>query len=568
MSPDRLKKDASRRTRRRWLLGVLLAGAAIIAVAVWVGTGQFTRPSPVSHLPDLPDLSGEPLARAEVIRRADADARADPVSADRIGHLGMVYRANLYYVRAARCFDRAAELDPGGWRWMYHSALISAERGEVEAAAEKLRRIVQLSEDFALAWFRLGEAEFKLDHPEAAEKAFRQAAVLDQGQHPVGNSAQPTPLPVSAHARYQLARLAFRGGEHQRAAEILEGLLKVRADFGPARRQLARAYQALGRKEDAAAQTKRAAALPPYVPPPDPLFDELIDLSRSSTFLLKQAALAKRGRQYGRAEELIRRARDYEPEDLEVTFRLALILQHTGQAEEALPLFQEILEVYPDRVFALDGVAECLNVMGRHQEAIDYYRRIVELTPNSASNLNNLATALAAENRLGEAEQLFRKALDLDPGLTGSVRNLGRLLATTRRFDEAIDCYRRALADRQEDYDIRTDLGATLAMSGRLDEGIAELREALRFDPNYPPALRNLLSALLRRRRFAEALETADRLLRIMPKDASSHLRYAVAAANLDRKDDAIRHCRLALEANPKLVTARRLLNQLKGQED
>ena len=100
------------------------------------------------------------------------------------------------------------------------------------------------------------------------------------------------------------------------------------------------------------------------------------------------------------------------------------------------------------------------------------------------------------------------------------------------------------------------------------DPILVQLREALKYNPDYILALENLLRALIDDHQYSEAIGIADRVLKAMPNDASAHYWYAVAASNLGRRDDAIRHCRQALEANPRLGVARRLLDRLQRQGD
>jgi len=554
------ERPGARPRPRRWGLWALVAMAPVVTVGAWITIRAWTDWAMPAALPDPPNVADMPAPRVQIIREADAAARADAGSADAVGRLGQVYFANLDEDRAAVCFRYAADLGRDRWKWLYHTVLVMEDRSQTRAAIEVLQEVLRLRPDLALAWLRLGHAQFKAGNDATAEEALGKAAALDEALRAAAPAA-PGDIPVAAHARLGLARLAFRRGDHERAVAILRPVLAAHADFGPAHRQLGLVYQEMGRQDESAAETKLADGLPPYVPPRDPIVEEIIDLSRSSSFLLKEVALAVRRGQMQRAEELARRAQACEPDDAMASYLLGKILLQTGRPGEALPLMKRQIDNTPE---SLTGLADCYKVLGRLGEAEGYYRRVLQMRPSDEQILSNLAGILVLQKRFDEAEELLRRAIRLNPISWELEANLAALLlARGGRATEAIECFRRALGHQPQRVDVRTALAAALQALGRSDEAVAELREALRYRPDYAPALANLLLTLIQGGRFEEAAHVGARLVAVMPREPMAHVKYASVLARLNRRDEALEHCRIALRLNPNLAEAKRLTAEL-----
>lgn len=122
--------------------------------------------------------------------------------------------------------------------------------------------------------------------------------------------------------------------------------------------------------------------------------------------------------------------------------------------------------------------------------------------------------------------------------------------------------------------DKHTDLGSALARSGRLPEAIEEFQTALRLDPAYEEARRNLAEAqsggwtethssrgiaLLRAGDSSGAIVELEAALRIEPNDADAEINLGVALSGFPgRLPGALRHLEEAgrLRPDPELQRA------------
>ena len=520
-SPMQAKRAGpSKRTLAAIILLVVAIGIAYVALD-WR-----TRASAARLLPLLPDLTGRPPALVAHLREADAAARRAPASADAVGALGMAYHADLFYEQALMAYERAAALDSRntGWRWPYLRALVHLERGDGERARDALTIVVHANPSLPLAWWRLGESEFKQARYAEADAAYARAE-----SDPVADAdGRPG---VGPFARTGRARVALNRGDLAGAVAILTTLLDVNPRFAPAHRVLADAYRAQGRTADAERHGALGASLRAYTAPRDPELDAIADLSRSSVFLLRHAASLDLLRDAARRERIVRQALAADPGNPDVVYEMGATLQQLRRPADALPLFTQHLDLVDDDVQTLVQIGKCQTDLGR----------------------------------LEDAEATLRKALALGDDAVGYY-NLGIVLEQRDRIDEADASYRRAIAVGPGLAAARNNLGALLAMRGRLDEADGFLLEAVRLDPSSPDAYTNLSAVRLQRRAFADAARYAGLAITLDPRLADAHVNLGVALANLGRMADARNALDSALRIDPRHENARRnieALNQL-----
>lgn len=423
---------------------VIAMAVVFVAIAMWLLTTSIIRRSYAARIPPLPDLSAESAPVAEQLRTVHAQALANPTSGQAVGSLAMTLHASTFSREALPCYELAAALQPDERRWTWGQILLHEEFGETQRAFELLQQDVldylHHSQDFHLAWFKLGEAHFARGDLDAAHVAFTRATMTGR---PHVESERVVPL--WAYGEHGLARIAFQQGRFEDVAETLQALVSKVRRFGPGHRLLGRAYQQLGRNEDAQRALALAEQCAPYTPPDDPMLDDLARLSRSSTFLLRAASLARTKGDAARAEGRLRQALRFHPDDHDVIGELALLLASEGKLEEALSLVEQYLSLKPPHQATAIKIGGEFSRRGVHGPAIRCFRYAVELQPRNASALRNLGAALAADKQFAEAEQAFRSSLEIDPHSYITEYNLARVLFESGQHEEVAEHCRAAL---------------------------------------------------------------------------------------------------------------------------
>jgi Flp pilus assembly protein TadD len=372
----------------------------------------------------------------------------------------MEHHANLRYDQAIAEYTRAQHLSPREWRWPYYQALVDLERGEAGSAAEALRTVVRLEPHLAIAWWRLGEAEFKQGHSKDADAAYARA------------EADPS---IAGHARMGRARIA--------------GLPIPRSRT--------------------------------YTPPRDPMIDALADLSTNPVFLIRQAAALDLARDSSRREQLLRRATETNANDPDVVYEMGSLLQQLRRPSEALAYFVKHLDMVDDDQQTLVQIGKCYIDMGRLGEAETTLRRALELGDDAVGSYNLGVVLEQRGDDLG-AEPQYRRAIELGPALAGARNNLGALLARTGRPDEAAMLLKDAIRLEPSRADAYVNLAALLIQMGDVNEAARYARLALDLDAKQADAHANLGVALARLGDLPQARRHFEDALKIDPKHASA----------------------------------------------
>ncbi len=189
---------------------------------------------------------------------------------------------------------------------------------------------------------------------------------------------------------------------------------------------------------------------------------------------------------------------------------------HIG-SPEAVPAAREAIEIY-ERIGDLVGLGNVLNNLGVHSyyrgdwdEALDLWtksedarRRAGDLS-GAAASVNNLAEVYSDQGKVAEAEGMFRRALyewdssGIKAGVGLALLNLGRALTRLGRLDEAGEELDKGLQVFQE-------MGA----------------QAYVFEARVRQAEMHLFA-----RRFGEASQLCNDMLRDMPDDPSTFMQRA-----------------------------------------
>ena len=466
------------------LLAVLLA-----VVAALVAYREISRARYRSRLPPLPAFSHEPAALRDYVANADRAARAAPTSPDSVGALGLTHHANMFYEQADRAYAMAEELS-SDWRWSYYRALVHETRGDPDAVALMLQSVVARAPEYSPAWWRLGEAEFKLGRRDAAMAAWERARALPEPPRVewAGAPARQGATPIAAYAALGLARAALSGGDAGRATQILEEATASAPLFGPGLRLLGTAYASLGRGDDAQRASRRADRMPGYDPYIDPTFVLLARESRSPTFLLQQAAAADAGTNAAWREFLTRRALDLDPGNTDALQELATLLRVLRRFDEALAILRRLEQHVPDDARIVVDIGRCLSGLRRYGEAEPVLRRALA-SLDDANTRYELGLVLDRTGHPAEALSEYRNALARNPTHRDALNNLGVAYARAGRLPEAAAQFERLVAADPANPDAHTNLGAILLSTGHADRAEQEFRAALEIDPRNTVAM-------------------------------------------------------------------------------
>jgi tetratricopeptide (TPR) repeat protein len=237
------------------------------------------------------------------------------------------------------------------------------------------------------------------------------------------------------------------------------------------------------------------------------------------------AALRHKG-QYAAAEQELRAALLFDPQNAGLYTGLATVLNDQQKWDDAAAAAREALRLNPDNELAHTTLGLALGFKGDEDGELAEYREAVRLNPNDANAHVLLGTALGQRGDWDGETAEDREALRLNPNDKFASSNLGNALKNKGDLDGAIAEYREALQLNPNNEFTHDSLGLALVEKGDLDGAIAEYREALRLNHNNAFMFYNLGVALEKKGDLRGALEEYRSAHMLRPKDANYNQDY------------------------------------------
>ena len=277
-----------------------------------------------------------------------------------------------------------------------------------------------------------------------------------------------------ADSLYLLGLIAYEGGHHAIAVELIGQAIRIRKDNPFYYYNLGNALKAQGKIDDAVAGYKRALVLKP----------------------------------------------DY----AEAHNNLGIILNEQGKRDDAVAHYERALALMPDLVYTHNNLANTLVEQGRIDDAVAHYERALVLKPDYADAHNNLGIALVAQGRIDDAVAHYDRALILNSNNADAHNNLGAVLKDRGRIDDAMAHYDRSITINPDHADAWNNRGIVLAEMGKVDDATAHYERAIAINPDHAEAQCNLGNALKEQGKFDDAMAHYERAITIKPDYAEAHL--------------------------------------------
>ena len=169
----------------------------------------------------------------------------------------------------------------------------------------------------------------------------------------------------------------------------------------------------------------------------------------------------------------------------------------------------------------------------------------------------------AKAGHYADAEHCYRQVTESDADYPGALVMLGFVLREQGRVSEAREVLEHAVRIASEDADSHYLLGSILEAAGSRDSEIFHLRRAIELRPDFELARRQLIAALLRSDRLAEATQLCEESLAILPNSSELHFYRSNLYERVGDKASAIASCERALALNPAFIAAQRRLSRL-----
>lgn len=251
------------------------------------------------------------------------------------------------------------------------------------------------------------------------------------------------------------------------------------------------------------------------------------------------------------AERAFRAVLADEPENVEALHLLGVSRLMTGEAEDAVVLIRDAIQVAPERADFHCNLGVALKGLGRLQEAADALQRSVALDGQQHQAFQVLGDVLLAANDVERAGGFYQEALRRNPGSAGVLLGLGKVLMQQGRYKQAVECLAQARKQAPNHSECLYHYAWALYRLARFDEAL-ELFNGLVAHPAYQARADMCAATIeLELARPERALARLEELERRGVSDSSLLALKAAAEAAGGERQSAVGYYREALRKDP-----------------
>lgn len=154
--------------------------------------------------------------------------------------------------------------------------------------------------------------------------------------------------------------------------------------------------------------------------------------------------LALRDNRTEEATRLLNECIEKLPADPYVLSRKAAEAWRHDRLEDAVRLYEDLVKLDPNWVFAYNSLGYIMKTQGRFTESEEYFKKYRFIAPHQANPHDSLGELFINIGRYEEAEASLEKAIEIKPDFWPSYRNLTILKAYTGSYDEIQPIIERA----------------------------------------------------------------------------------------------------------------------------
>lgn len=596
---------------------VALAVAASLCVPGW---GQ-TAPAPsradayyhaaLAHL--YAELAASYGGRGEYVNKAvenyKAAMAADPDSGYLANELADLYLQTGQIRTAVTEFEARVKTSPNDVNArrilakfytarLRDGARTSLNQDMIRAAIEQYTKVVELSPRDVESWLMLGRLEKANQNSPGAEKAFKQALSIDAENEDAmtGLAMVYSDLGDTAGASEMLKKVADKN-PNLRTLTTLASAYEQMREYTLAAETYGRALEMNRENTDLKRAYAQALFTAEDYDKALPVLEELVQEDANDLLAnLRLSQIYRQKRQFAKAREYATRARQLDPNNLEVSYNEVGLLEAEGKTAEAIALMRQMVDAIPartdsvsersNRVILLERLGILYRMAEQSTEAVAAFREIITLDPAVANRAYaqiidtyrtskdfpnaekelNAALAKFSDDRLvkvvGANLQAdlgqFDKAEKSLKSLLGGDQDRDTYLSLAHVYEKAknytemarvLDAAGKLSRTEDEREGVHFMRGAMFEKMKQFDKAEAEFRRVLELNPESPSAL-NYLGYMLadRNERLNEALEMIQKAVDMDPHNAAYLDSLGWVYYRLGRYEEAEDYLRRSLE--------------------
>lgn len=210
---------------------------------------------------------------------------------------------------------------------------------------------------------------------------------------------------------------------------------------------------------------------------------------------------------------------------------LVRIYTHLNDFPKLIEVCRKAVEAQPDDVGLLFTLGETYIKSGMEKDAVGVFEKLTRMEPDSTAFFYSLGNALIATGEYGRAEAAYGQAVSLDPDSSDDYfYRMGNAYLQAKIYDRAQSCFTRAIHHRGDRPFYHCSLGDAYLKQGKIEEAETAYDNAVRINPEHGSAYFNRLGNMLAGAGLhSEAVRVFKKAVSAGAKNPFLHLRLAQA---------------------------------------
>ncbi len=273
--------------------------------------------------------------------------------------------------------------------------------------------------------------------------------------------------------------------------------------------------------------------------------------------------------QYDQAIEILENAKaelGEKAQSVEYDMLLATVYTDQKKYDQAVALYEKVLERSPTNIEAYRSIMFCLNKQGKHKKTLDYVEKAEKAIGKEKPEVVDLrAQALVDQEKYEEAAAIYQQLIDQDKTNDRYYFLLGEVYYEGKRFTDAEAAFRKAIELNENNVDAYNNLGYMFAENNmHLDEAQKLIEKALELRPNAGYIIDSLGWVYFQKGDVEKALELLEKAMSLSKDDPVmfDHLGDAYRAKG--EKAKALKYWERAIELDPSMTEVQKKIDELK----
>lgn len=205
------------------------------------------------------------------------------------------------------------------------------------------------------------------------------------------------------------------------------------------------------------------------------------------------------------------------------------------------------------------SAAEAAQAAGNYSAALEMFREVLAVNPTIASAYVGIGEVYVAQGNYADAEPAYARAARIEPRNFDAQYGHGTVLQKLQRFVEAIRAYARALSVKPESFEANLAMAQTYLAMADAPGALVYAEKAEQLQPGSGPARVTLGQVYERLGRPREAIEQFETAMELV--DPSPELLLSLVKAYGDEKrfDEAVNAAEVLVKTAPSAAAYERL---------